>query len=234
MPGDSVPAEVTVLTAKWKQHEHCICGNKNTQSGHTHTDTIWTAWPSTDSLPQTAGYYYLVNNINLGSANAVTADGVYICLNGKSISGGNTQQTAVTAENNGTLVITDCGAAGSLDNITLKSGKFLFYTNAFSANTILRIGENAEFAAENEVDIKAAVINKGKITGGIFNGAVDNEGVINGGTFRHRLTNKSGSINNGNFSGRVIFEGGVINDGEFAASAEIELNGGTVYGGIYY
>lgn len=234
MPGDSVPAEVTVLTAKWKQHEHCICANKNTQSGHTHTDTIWTAWSSTDSLPQTAGYYYLVNNINLGSANAVTADGVYICLNGKSISGGNTQETAVTAENNGTLVITDCGAAGSLDNITLKSGKFLVYTNAFSANTVLRIGENAEFAAENEVDIKAAVINKGKITGGVFSGTVDNEGVINGGTFRHKLTNKSGSINNGNFSGRFILEGGAVNDGEFAASAEIELNGGTVYGGIYY
>ena len=60
-----VVTEDMTLMAMWK-HIHCICGGNTTVGDHTaHADIDWMPWMSTDSLPTTAGNYYLVGDVML-------------------------------------------------------------------------------------------------------------------------------------------------------------------------
>lgn len=84
-PGDAVPNEVNSLTALWVEHGHCVCGGDADFDGHTsHTAVEWTAWDKTDSLPTTAGNYYLKNDILIDGQFEIN-ESVNICLNGKKI-----------------------------------------------------------------------------------------------------------------------------------------------------
>ena len=64
---------------------HCVCGkdSSTTVNGHTHnTDTTWTA---ADSLPNSAGSYYLTQSV---SGDWTVPEGeVNLCLNGQTIYG---------------------------------------------------------------------------------------------------------------------------------------------------
>ena len=76
-----VVTEDMTLMAMWK-HIHCICGGNTTVGDHTaHADIDWMPWMSTDSLPTTAGNYYLVGDVTLPEGNVAIPDGVNICLN---------------------------------------------------------------------------------------------------------------------------------------------------------
>ena len=55
---------VTLTAAAADDHTHCICGSKVAECGD-EEDIEWTAWESSDSLPDTKGYYYLTKDVSL-------------------------------------------------------------------------------------------------------------------------------------------------------------------------
>lgn len=113
-----VTANLT-LTAKWTQHIHCVCGENGNHTDigdHTaHTDEVWTAWTATDSLPTSAGNYYLVNDVDIAEGNTGSADwnvygNINLCLNGKKV----TMNGAAITVGLGELSLTDCGDGGKI------------------------------------------------------------------------------------------------------------------------
>ena len=140
------------------EHTHCICGN-NAGSNHSHTDTVWTPWASSDSLPSAAGSYYLVDNVTLPMGDITIPDGVTICLNGNSIRSKDADNTKIKL--NGSLCITDCETTGFLGDITQSDGKLTVWGAEIKSGTF-----NGE------------VENSGRITGGIFYGKVSGGGII--------------------------------------------------------
>ena len=140
------------------EHTHCICGN-NADGNHSHTDTVWTPWASSDSLPSAAGSYYLVDNVTLPTGDITIPDGVTICLNGNSIRSKDADNTKIKL--NGSLCITDCETTGFLGDITQSDGKLTVWGAEIKSGTF-----NGE------------VENNGRITGGIFYGKVSGGGII--------------------------------------------------------
>ena len=139
-------------------HTHCICGN-NADGNHSHTDTVWTPWASSDTLPSAAGSYYLVDNVTLPTGDITIPDGVTICLNGNSIRSKDADNTKIKL--NGSLCITDCETTGFLGDITQSDGKLTVWDAEIKSGTF-----NGE------------VENNGRITGGIFYGKVSGGGII--------------------------------------------------------
>ena len=116
-PGDAVPNGVNSLTALWVEHGHCVCGGDADFDGHTsHTALEWTAWDKTDSLPTTAGNYYLKNDILIDGQFEIN-ESVNICLNGKKIRAGSSipeNRYMLTVKGSNALTITDCGGNGTI------------------------------------------------------------------------------------------------------------------------
>ena len=89
----------TNLTPPATEHKHYLCGTNHTEVGdHTSDEeTKFTAWTRTDSLPDTAGNYYLTDDVTLTTTVKYPGkigddycswdvpDGVVLCLNGKNI-----------------------------------------------------------------------------------------------------------------------------------------------------
>lgn len=88
------------------EHTHCVCGKDSgtTVNGHTHNNS--TAWTAADSLPGTAGSYYLTQPVS-GSW-AVPEGEVNLCLNGQTING------KITIGSGATLTLTDCTDSGTI------------------------------------------------------------------------------------------------------------------------
>ena len=132
------------------EHSHCICGRENAEEGgesHSHTAQSWTGISSLDEIKK-AGYYYLKNNIVLTDTWEMNvADGVFLCLNGYTITGAN-EKTVIT--NNKELTITDCHSGRETGKITHNTGEtgrgiknngtFVLYNGCITGNTAS--GEN--------------------------------------------------------------------------------------------
>ena len=78
------------------EHKHCVCGATHKDVGDHTSETLTTfqEWTETDSLPDTAGNYYLTNDVVLTTAQNYEGskycgwkvpDGTVLCLNGHSI-----------------------------------------------------------------------------------------------------------------------------------------------------
>lgn len=103
-------------------HTHCVCGGSVTTGGHTHdSTTTWTAWESADSLPGTAGSYYLTQNVTLEESWTAPAGTVNLCLNGKTMTGSGAKNVdtnlyaCVDIPSGAALTVCDCGSNGSMD-----------------------------------------------------------------------------------------------------------------------
>lgn len=83
-------------------------------SGHTEADHAnMTPWEETDSLPNTAGSYYLTKNVTLKKEWEVPAD-ITLCLNGKSITL-NAEGDVIYMPANGTIfTLYDCQKSGTI------------------------------------------------------------------------------------------------------------------------
>ncbi len=67
------------------QHIHCVCGGSTNIGDHTtHSDIIWKPWTATDSLPTTAGNYFLMSDVTMKRGPYLSAD-IKLCLNGKTV-----------------------------------------------------------------------------------------------------------------------------------------------------
>lgn len=97
-------------------HVHPVCGATCGCLGETHEDITWTAWESDDTIPQTAGNYYLTRDITLSYGTQIQDD-VKICLNGYTISQESTSKVAaITITTTGSLDLTDCQGGGIIRN----------------------------------------------------------------------------------------------------------------------
>lgn len=116
-------------------HKHYLCGKTHTEVGdHTSDEeTKFTAWTRTDSLPDTAGNYYLTEDVTLTSAVEYRGgigkdycgwdvpDGVVLCLNGQNITmknpDGMTDEVDVIKVS-GHFTLTDCKTGDAQGKIT--------------------------------------------------------------------------------------------------------------------
>ena len=128
---------LTVLTAgalAADTHSHCVCGGSTEVGDHTsHQDVTWTAWTSVDSLPSTAGAYYLINDVKISSTWAVDKK-IQLCLNGHSITETGNTKRIIEISRYGTLILSDCKMSGKIAPASDKKvggvrveGNFYFY-----------------------------------------------------------------------------------------------------------
>ena len=140
------------------EHKHCVCGATHKDVGdHTlETEITFEAWTKTNSLPDTAGNYYLENDVVLNVPTDAeemyrgwqVPDGVVLCLNGHSITAtGRNLSNDIFVTSNTTFTMTDCQNTGRVthaknaDGITytgsainVSGGTFNMYGGSITGN----------------------------------------------------------------------------------------------------
>ena len=124
---------VTSITATADNtHSHPICGATHTDIGD-HTGScaavVWTAWDGTSDIDygeNNVAYVYLSDNATRSGTLTVT-DGntLYLCLNGKTLTG------SITVKGDATLNICDCQGSGE---VTRTSGNTLYVQTINDSN----------------------------------------------------------------------------------------------------
>ena len=198
---ETVCAALTELSAVQEDSHasHCVCGGNGDVNGHTHnTDTTWTA---ADSLPDSAGSYYLTQSVS-GSWTVPMGE-VNLCLNGQTISG------SITVGSGATLTLTDCSGNGKVQGeVTVNGGKFELYSGTITGGV--------------QVGIKGGTYQTGSsftMYGGEITG--NKAGSGSGGVFLVGTTNQTDPP-------RFTMHGGTISDNTAGAS---DGGGGGVYVG---
>ena len=121
------------------EHKHCVCGATHKDVGdHTsETELTFEAWTKTDSLPDTAGNYYLENDVVLNVPTDAEGmyrgwqvpDGVVLCLNGHSITAtGRNLSNDIFVTSNTTFTMTDCQNTGRVTHA--KNADGITYTGS--------------------------------------------------------------------------------------------------------
>ena len=193
-------------------HTHCVCGkdSSTTVNGHTHSTN--TEWKAADSLPGTAGSYYLTQSVTADWT--VPTGEVNLCLNGQTISG------SITVGSGATLTLTDCSGNGKVQGeVTVNGGKFELYSGTITGGV--------------QVGIKGGTYQTGSsftMYGGAITGNEDYGGVFLVGTTNHinppSFTMHGGTISN-NTAGASDGGGGGVYVGE---KCSFTMDGGTITG----
>ena len=174
---------------------------------HTHAEgeEMFTKWTATDSLPNVAGNYYLVNNVTLPSTGmgwTVPVGETNLCLNGKTISSEANGFATINVGNmssSATLNLYDCVETGIITHGSTAVGKGI----VVYANSIFNMYG-------------------GTVTGNTGGG------LSNRGTFNLIDGNIIGNTTSGN-GGGVELEGGTFN----MSGGTISRNSAKLGGGIY-
>ena len=116
-------------------HSHCADGK--TDCGHAQEG--WTKWTATDSLPASAGNYYLAEDVALTGRWNVNYN-VKLCLNGHTITQTQAGQRIMNVTGSGNVVLTDCNG---------NPGKLTGGTATADGGAIRVEGENAALKAYN-------------------------------------------------------------------------------------
>ena len=129
-----MPTQVLQVKAA-DEHKHCVCGATHKDVGdHTsETEITFTAWKKTDSLPDTAGNYYLENDVVISAPTKdedsryvgwQVPDDVVLCLNGHSITmTGREQCNAIFISWDKKFTLTDCKNTGKVTHADKEDGK---------------------------------------------------------------------------------------------------------------
>ena len=132
---NAVYAALAAFALPQAAHTHCVCGGNGDVNGHEH-DTAGTEWTTTDSLPDSAGSYYLTQSVS-GSWTVPTGE-VNLCLNGQTISG------SITVGSDATLTLTDCSGNGKVQGeVTVNGGKFELYSGTITGGVQVGIKGSA-------------------------------------------------------------------------------------------
>ena len=186
------------------EHTHCVCGKDSgtTVNGHTHNNS--TAWTAADSLPGTAGSYYLTQPVS-GSW-AVPEGEVNLCLNGQTI--------------NGKITI---GSGRVQGEVTVNGGKFELYSGTITGGVQVGIKGSAYQTGSS------FTMYGGAITGNEVSRS-SGGGVFLVGTTNHidppSFTMHGGTISN-NTAGAPDGGGGGVYVGE---KCSFTMDGGTITG----
>ena len=193
-------------------HTHCVCGGNGDVNGHEHDTAV--TWTTADSLPDSAGNYYLTQSVS-GSWTVPMGE-VNLCLNGQTISG------SITVGSGATLTLTDCSSDNSgkiQGGVTVNGGKFELYSGTITGGV--------------QVGIKGGTYQTGSsftMYGGAITGNEDYGGVFLVGTTNHidppSFTMHGGTISD-NTAGASDGGGGGVYVGE---KCSFTMDGGTITG----
>lgn len=230
--------------------DHCVCGTTGTVNGHTHdaTATTWTAWTSNNSLPTTAGNYYLTDNVTVSTTVPVPDTtgqtgwlvsgkniNITLCLNGHELKGNTGGHDFITVKKDASLTITDCSGnnAGAVKGgyhiISVAGGTFNMYGGKITGRSTAACG--SVYVPSGTFNMYGGKITENKTTtrtDSLGGGGVYNEGTFNmyGGEISENNSEKFGGgvFNAGNFNmyGGTIKENTVTNN---------DGSGGSIYNG---
>lgn len=231
------------------EHIHCVCGKDSgtTVNGHTHNNS--TAWTAADSLPGTAGSYYLTQSVS--SDWTVPTGEVNLCLNGQTISGKITVGSGVSI-NGGTFNLYGGTITGFVNGVEIGShndiktgSSFTMYGGAITGNKADSSGGGGVFligTTNSVVTAPSFTMHGGTISnntagasdgggGGVYVG-VKCSFTMDGGT----ITGNTATAGNGGGiyihfnAGKVSISGGTITGNKATATGNISCGHG---GGIY-
>lgn len=212
---NAVCAALAAFALPQADHTHCVCGGNGDVNGHEH-DADGTEWTTTDSLPNSAGSYYLTRSVS-GSW-AVPEGEVNLCLNGQTING------KITIGSGATLTLTDCIGSGRVQGeVTVNGGKFELYSGTITGGVQVGIKGSAYQTGSS------FTMYGGEITGNKA-GSGSGGGVFLVGTTNHtdppRFTMHGGTISD-NTAGASDGGGGGVYVGE---KCSFTMDGGAITG----
>lgn len=191
-------------------HTHCVCGGNGDVKGHTHSTN--TEWKAADSLPDSAGSYYLTQPVP-GDWTVPTGE-VNLCLNGQTING------KITVGSGATLTLTDCSGNGKVQGeVLVNGGKLELYSGTITGG--VQVGKKgADYQTGSSFTMY----------GGAITGNEDYGGVFLVGTTNHidppSFTMHGGTISD-NTAGASDGGGGGVYVGE---KCSFTMDGGTITG----
>lgn len=203
-------------------------------SGHTEADHAnMIPWEKTDSLPNTAGSYYLTQNVTLKKEWEVLAD-ITLCLNGKSITLDAAGAVIYKQSYDLTLTLYDCKGSGTITHgtdstgttyngcgVSMYSGTFSMSGGEISGNTSGEYGGGIELYKKSDFTMTGGSISQNKAENGYYGGGID---VSYGSTF---------TMNGGTITGNTSCTGGGVYVGtavENYGNNTFNMNGGTITG----
>ena len=223
-PASDITIKVTFKTS----HAHPVCGTSCDHSGSdAHESVTWTAWESTDSMPSTAGNYYLTANVTVSAEWTVPSGETLICLNGKTL-----KTTKINISDGNTLSVSDCGAGAVTSNggygasrpIVANDGTFCLYGGSITGNTNW-YGQGGGVVNNGTFNMYGGSITRNSTDVSYAGGVLNNSGAI--------FNMYGGSITKNSAGGSG---GGLYNSGKFNMyGGEITENTANVssYGGVY-
>ena len=199
-------------------HTHCVCGGNGNVNGHEHdtAGTGWTEWTPADSLPTSAGNYYLTQSVS-GSW-TVPKGKVTLCLNGQTIS------DSITVGNGASLTLTDCSDSGRVQGeVLVNGGKFELYSGTITGGVQVGINGGSYQTGSSFTMYGGAITGNEESSG-------SGGGVFLVGTTNHAdppsFTMHGGTISN-NTAGASDGGGGGVYVGE---KCSFTMDGGTITG----
>lgn len=199
-------------------HTHCVCGGNGDVNGHEHdtAGTEWTEWTTADSLPDSAGNYYLAQSVS-GSWTVPTGE-VNLCLNGQTISG------SITVGSGATLRLTDCTGKGNLqDGVSVNGGTLELYGGTIIGG--VKVGQHSNPATGSSFTMYGGAISGNNKEGG-SGGGVFLIGTTNSNITAPRFTMHGGTISD-NTAGASDGGGGGVYVGE---KCSFTMDGGAITG----
>ncbi|MBQ7718034.1 MAG: DUF4402 domain-containing protein [Clostridia bacterium] len=194
------------------------------EEAHTHEDITFESWSSTDSLPTSAGNYYLENDVTISTRWDAPQGTTNLCLNGHAIIRINASETTgsvIQVGSGAKLNLYDCGT------------ETRYYTVENPSANGAGLGKIVDESTYNSADENArGTFTGGYITGGNITGATDANHLIGGGVNVHY---GAFTMNGGTIIGNMVCinAGGVKVKG---AGASFTMNGGAIianYNGCY-
>ena len=186
------------------KHTHGVDGGS---SGQAQTWTEWTGGAFAD-----AGYYYLTDDVNLGTSAVTISKDVHLCLNGQTITGSGSSLFAVNS--GGSLTICDCAEGGAITNTSTQTSKYVIKAEG-GALTLYSGAVNSDKGRGIYVDDGSEVtIAGGSITANQYAGIYILDGSLNmsGGTLTYHCLNgilSSNEVNTVSITGGKILAGDV-------------------------
>ena len=211
-------ADTAVSAVQGASHaSHCVCGKNSstTVNGHEH-DSAVTAWNAADSLPDSAGSYYLMQSVS-GNWTVPTGE-VNLCLNGQTING------KITVGSGATLTLTDCSDSGRVQGeVLVNGGKLELYSGTITGG--VQVGKKgADYQTGSSFTMYGGAITGNRTDSGAGGG------VFLVGTTNHidppSFTMHGGTISD-NTAGASDGGGGGVYVGE---KCSFTMDGGTITG----
>ena len=209
-------------------HTHCVCGKDSDTEVNGHTHSTNTEWKAANSLPNSAGSYYLTQSVS--GDWAVPTGEVNLCLNGQTIDG------SITVGSGASLTLTDCFDSGRVQGgVLVNGGKFELYSGTITGGVQVGIKGGA-YQTGSSFTMYGGEITGNKAGsgsgGGVFLVGTTNQTdppsfTMHGGTISNNTAGASDGGGGGVYVGEkcsFTMDGGAITDNTATAG-----NGGGIY-----